>query len=95
MLRHQKASGQNHDSRQDVKFKDLEKRLYDLEQKLNSKVTEELTEAEYQGRKVKLNKPMRGDVKKEKVYAKDLKLEMLKVNFGFAEQVPRRKAKRL
>ena len=78
-----KASGQNHDSRQDIKFKDLEKRLYDLEQKLNSKVTEELTEAEYQGRKVKLNKPMRGDVKKFKVYVKDPKTgNVKKVNFG-------------
>ena len=28
-------------------------------------------EAEYQGRKVKLGKPMRGDVKKFKVYVKD------------------------
>ena len=78
-----KASGQNHDSRQDIKFKDLEKRLYDLEQKLNSKVTEELTEAEYQGRKVKLGKPMRGDVKKFKVYVKDPKTgNVKKVNFG-------------
>ena len=78
-----KASGQNADNRQDIKFKDLEKRLYDLEQKLNSKVTEELTEAEYQGRKVKLGKPMRGDVKKFKVYVKDPKTgNVKKVNFG-------------
>lgn len=78
-----KSSGQNTDHRQDVKFKDLEKRLYDLEQKLNSKVTEELTEAEYQGRKVKLGKPMRGDVKKFKVYVKDPKTgNVKKVNFG-------------
>ena len=28
----------------------------------------DMFEAEYQGRKVKLNKPMRGDVKKFKVY---------------------------
>ena len=32
-----------------------------------------LEEAEYQGRKVKLNKPMRGDVKKFKVFVKDPK----------------------
>ncbi len=32
-----------------------------------------VVEAEYQGRKVKLNKPMRGDVKKFKVYVKDPK----------------------
>lgn len=30
----------------------------------------QLNEAEYQGRKVQLNKPMRGDVKKFKVYVK-------------------------
>jgi len=40
-------------------------------------------EAEYQGRKVKLNKPMRGDVKKFKVYVKDPKTgNIKKVNFG-------------
>jgi hypothetical protein len=32
----------------------------------------DLFEAEYQGRKVKLNKPTRGDVKKFKVYVKRL-----------------------
>jgi hypothetical protein len=40
-------------------------------------------EAEYQGRKVKLNKPMQGDVKKFKVYVKDPKTgNTKKVNFG-------------
>ena len=40
-------------------------------------------EAEYKGRKVKLNKPMRGDVKKFKVYVKDPKTgNVRKVNFG-------------
>jgi len=40
-------------------------------------------EAEYKGRKVKLNKPMRGDVKKFKVYVKDPKTgNVKKVNFG-------------
>ena len=34
---------------------------------------EGMFEAEYQGRKVKLNKPMQGDVKKFKVYVKDPK----------------------
>ena len=44
---------------------------------------EELTEAEYQGRTVKLNKPTRGDVKKFKVYVKDPKTgNVKKVNFG-------------
>jgi hypothetical protein len=39
-------------------------------------------EAEYQGRKVKLNKPMAGDVKKFKVYVKNDKGNVVKVNFG-------------
>jgi hypothetical protein len=43
---------------------------------------EELDEAEYQGRKVKLGKPMRGDVKKFKVYVKNPKGNVVKVNFG-------------
>tara|TARA_B100001057_G_scaffold466018_1_gene522728 strand:- start:6262 stop:6804 length:543 start_codon:yes stop_codon:yes gene_type:complete len=42
-----------------------------------------MDEAEYQGRKVKLGKPMRGDVKKFKVYVKDPKTKNVKkVNFG-------------
>ena len=43
---------------------------------------ETLEEAEYQGRKVTLNKPMRGDVKKSKVYVKNAKGNVVKVNFG-------------
>jgi len=44
---------------------------------------EQLEEAEYRGRKVKLNKPMRGDVKKFKVFVKDPKTgNVKKVNFG-------------
>jgi hypothetical protein len=39
-------------------------------------------EAEYQGRKVKLGKPMAGDVKKFKVYVKNPKGNVVKVNFG-------------
>jgi len=41
-----------------------------------------LLEAEYQGRKVPLGKPMRGDVKKFKVYVKNPKGNVVKVNFG-------------
>ena len=41
-----------------------------------------LEEAEYQGRKVTLNKPMQGDVKKSKVYVKNKKGNVVKVNFG-------------
>ena len=51
---------------------------------LGYSIDEENTfEAEYRGRKVKLNKPMRGDVKKFKVYVKDPKTgNVKKVNFG-------------
>ena len=43
----------------------------------------DLFEAEYRGRTVKLNKPTRGDVKKFKVYVKDPKTgNVKKVNFG-------------
>jgi len=41
-----------------------------------------IQEAEYRGRKVKLGKPMRGDVKKFKVYVKNPKGNVVKVNFG-------------
>ena len=41
-----------------------------------------LEEAEYQGRKVKLGKPMQGDVKKFKVYVKNPAGNVVKVNFG-------------
>ena len=44
--------------------------------------TEELSEAEYQGRNVPLGKPMAGDVKKSKVYVKGPKGNVVKVNFG-------------
>jgi hypothetical protein len=48
-----------------------------------SECDEDVFEAEYQGRKVKLNKPMQGDVKKFKVYVKDPKTgNVKKVNFG-------------
>ena len=43
---------------------------------------EDINEAEYQGRKVKLGKPTRGDVKKFKVYVKNPKGNVVKVNFG-------------
>jgi len=43
---------------------------------------EYISEAEYKGKKVKLNKPSRGDVKKYKVYVKNDKGNVVKVNFG-------------
>jgi hypothetical protein len=42
-----------------------------------------LTEAEYRGRKVTLGKIMQGDIKKFKVYVKNNKGKVVKVNFGF------------
>ena len=44
---------------------------------------ESLNEAEYQGRKVQLGKIMQGDIKKFKVYVKNDKGKVVKVNFGF------------
>ena len=42
--------------------------------------------AEYRGRKVKLNKPMRGDVKKFKVFVRDKSTgNVKKINFGSKE----------
>jgi hypothetical protein len=53
----------------------------------NKKVLQEMdestvTSAEYRGREVRLNKPMVGDVKKYKVYVKNDKGNVVKVNFG-------------
>lgn len=42
----------------------------------------DIEEAEYQGRNVPLGKPMKGDVKKSKVYVKNAKGNVVKVNFG-------------
>jgi D-Tyr-tRNAtyr deacylase len=47
------------------------------------KSTETISEAEYQGRKVQLGKIMQGDIKKFKVYVKNDKGKVVKVNFGF------------
>ena len=55
----------------------------------------DLFEAEYQGRKVKLNKPMRGDVKKFKVYVKNKKGNVIKVNFGHGGTSAKRKTMRI
>ena len=43
---------------------------------------DDLDEAEYQGRKVKLNNPTRGDVKKFKVYVRNDKGNVVKVEYG-------------
>lgn len=41
-----------------------------------------VAEAKYQGREVPLGKPMKGDVKKSKVYVRGPKGNVVKVNFG-------------
>ena len=55
--------------------------FYEMYGDMNADAT--LEEAEYRGRKVKLGKPMRGDVKKFKVFVKNPKTgNVKKVNFG-------------
>jgi len=56
---------------------------YGSVEETNFVVGDLLTEAEYQGRKVQLGKIMQGDVKKSKVYVKNDKGNVVKVNFGF------------
>ena len=48
----------------------------------SQQITEDVNEAEYQGRKVALGKPMAGDVKKSKVYVRKPNGSVVKVNFG-------------
>jgi hypothetical protein len=49
---------------------------------INGSNNREMDEAEYHGRNVPLGKPMAGDVKKSKVYVKNAKGNVVKVNFG-------------
>lgn len=53
-----------------------------------------IPEAKYRGRKVKLNKPMRGDVKKFKVYVKNAKGNVVKVNFGHGGSSAKKKGEK-
>ncbi len=54
-----------------------------LEAAVSKSLPNKLDEAEYRGRKVQLGKPMRGDVRKYKVFVKDPKTgNIKKVNFG-------------
>jgi len=57
--------------------------IYGSVESTNLKDSEFLNEAEYQGRKVQLGKIMQGDIKKFKVYVKNDKGKVVKVNFGF------------
>jgi hypothetical protein len=57
--------------------------FYEIYGDINADAKENLEEAEYRGRKVKLGKPMRGDVKKFKVFVRNPKTgKVKKVNFG-------------
>ena len=74
-----------HESENDTKLKN-ERVLYRNES-MRFEIVESdepypIEEAEYQGRTVKLGKPMQGDVKKFKVYVKNEKGNVVKVNFG-------------
>jgi len=51
-------------------------------QRFNDDIDTDIGEAEYQGRNVPLGKPMKGDVKKSKVYVKNPQGRVVKVNFG-------------
>jgi hypothetical protein len=62
---------------------ELDDSFYGSVEETNFVVGDLLTEAEYKGRKVKLGKIMQGDVKKFKVYVKNDKGNVVKVNFGF------------
>ena len=53
-----------------------------MKENYNNLEESQLEEAEYQGRKVKLGKVMQGDAKKFKVYVKNPKGNVVKVNFG-------------
>jgi len=63
-------------------FKDFIKFIREYNAELSEATCPCLTEAEYQGRDVPLGKPMRGDVKKFKVYVKNPAGNVVKVNFG-------------
>jgi hypothetical protein len=85
------------DSDDDVNYGLVEPEEYDVEDEdmedfisfmrtyskdLNESTCPCMHEAEYQGRNVPLGKPMRGDVKKFKVYVKNPSGNVVKVNFG-------------
>lgn len=63
-------------------FKDFIKFIREYNAELSEATCDCMTEAEYQGRNVPLGKPMRGDVKKFKVYVKNPAGRVVKVNFG-------------
>lgn len=81
-------AGNFHESKEDTGIsKDAETEFHSELDKLvhntfGKRKDENVAEAEYQGRDVPLGKPMQGDVKKFKVYVKNPKGNVVKVNFG-------------
>lgn len=72
-------------------IEDLEKNIAAAAVKPIPMEEDDMSEAKYQGREVPLGKPMRGDVKKFKVYVKDPKTgNVKKVNFGHGGTSARR-----
>ena len=68
------------ESEQDIK--EFIQFMKEYQQQLDESDCGCLFEAKYQGRTVPLGKPMRGDSKKFKVYVKNPKGKVVKVNFG-------------
>lgn len=69
--------------------------LYEILADAACDCSEMISEAKYRGRKVKLNKPTRGDVKKFKVYVKDPKTgNIKKVNFGHGGSSAKKKGEK-
>jgi hypothetical protein len=68
----------------DVENEEDEKDFVSFLKEYSQQLSEsQLNEAEYHGRKVQLGKIMQGDIKKFKVYVKNNKGKVVKVNFGF------------
>jgi hypothetical protein len=68
---------------QQVIMEDMPDSFYGSVEETDFQITNILNEAEYHGRKVQLGKIMQGDIKKFKVYVKNNKGKVVKVNFGF------------
>ena len=68
--------------------------LYEVLSEASCGCPDLIPEAKYRGRKVKLNKPTRGDVKKFKVYVKNAKGNVVKVNFGHGGSSAKKKGEK-
>lgn len=78
-----KYSPQKHEWGKDASVKYAKSLTPGEKKEKKMKSFKEMREATYQGKEVPLNKPMKGDVKKSKVYVKDPKTgNVKKVNFG-------------